>query len=56
VPAVQAAIRHPDTVKRFNDIGFEVVGNTPEEFDRFLTAELAKWKQVIERGGIKQSD
>ena len=56
VPAVQAAIRHPDTVKKFNDIGFEVVGNTPEEFDRFLTAELARWKQVIEQGGIKQSD
>jgi tripartite-type tricarboxylate transporter receptor subunit TctC len=56
VPAVQAAIRHPDTVKKFNDIGFEVVGNTPEEFDRFLTAELARWKQVIEQGGIKQTD
>ena len=56
VPAVQAAISHPDSVKRFNDIGFEVVGNTPEEFDRFLTAELARWKQVIEQGGIKQSD
>ena len=56
VPAVQAAIKHPDTVKKFNDIGFEVVGNTPEEFDRFLTAEIAKWKQVIEQGGIKQSD
>jgi tripartite-type tricarboxylate transporter receptor subunit TctC len=56
VPAVQAAIKHPDSVKRFNDIGFEVVGNTPEEFDRFLTAELARWRQVIEQGGIKQSD
>ena len=56
VPAVQAAIKHPDVVKRFNDIGFEVVGNTPEEFDRFLTAEIGKWKQVVEQGGIKQTD
>ena len=56
VPAVQAAIKHPDVVKKFNEIGFEVVGNTPEEFDRFLTAELARWKQVVEQGGIKQSD
>ena len=56
VPAVQAAIKHPDTVKKFNDIGFEVVGNSPEEFDRFLTAEIAKWKQVVEQGGIKQTD
>jgi tripartite-type tricarboxylate transporter receptor subunit TctC len=55
-PALIAAIKHPDTVKRFNDIGFEVVGNSPDEFNRFLTDELARWKQVIEQGGIKQSD
>jgi tripartite-type tricarboxylate transporter receptor subunit TctC len=55
-PALQAAIRHPDVVKRFNEIGFEVVGNSPAEFDRFLTEELARWKQVIEAGGIKQTD
>src|SRR5687767_12708720 len=55
-PALIAAIKHPDTVKKFNDIGFEVVGNSPEEFDKFLTAELARWKQVVEQGGIKQTD
>ena len=55
-PALIAAIKHPDTVKRFNDIGFEVVGNSPEEFNRFLNDELARWKQVIDQGGIKQSD
>lgn len=55
-PALQAAIRHPDVVKRFNDIGFEVVGNSPEEFNQFLNEELARWKQVVEQGGIKQSD
>ena len=55
-PALVAAIRHPDTVKKFADQGFEVVGNSPEEFDRFLTAEIARWKQVVEQGGIKQSD
>ena len=56
VPALIAAIKHPDTVKKFNDIGFEVVGNTPEEFNRFLNDELARWKQVVDAGGIKQSD
>lgn len=55
-PALIAAIRHPDVVKRFNDIGFEVVGNSPEEFNKFLNGELARWKQVIDAGGIRQSD
>ena len=55
-PALIAAIKHPDTVKRFNELGFEVVGNSPAEFDRFLTEEIARWKGVVEQGGIKQSD
>ena len=29
---------------------------SPEEFNRFLNDELARWKQVIDQGGIKQSD
>lgn len=55
-PALIAAIKHPDTVKRFNDLGFEVVGGSPAEFNRFLNDELARWKQVVESGGIKQND
>jgi tripartite-type tricarboxylate transporter receptor subunit TctC len=55
-PALIAAIKHPDVVKRFNEIGFEVVGNSPEEFNRFLNEELARWKQVIDAGGIRQTD
>jgi tripartite-type tricarboxylate transporter receptor subunit TctC len=55
-PALIAAIRHADTVKKFNEIGFEVVGNSPEEFNRFLTDELNRWKQVVDTAGLKQSD
>jgi len=55
-PALVAAIRHPDVVKRFNELGFEVVGSSPAEFQRFLAEEIARWKQVVEAGGIKQSD
>jgi tripartite-type tricarboxylate transporter receptor subunit TctC len=56
VPALIAAIKDPGVAKKFNDIGFEVVGNTPAEFGRFLNEELARWKGVIDTGGIKQSD
>ena len=55
-PALMAAIRHPDVVKRFNEMGFEVVGNSPPEFQRFLAEELGRWKQVVDAGGIKQTD
>ena len=55
-PALIAAIRHPDVVKRFNELGFEVVASSPAEFQKFLNEELARWKQVVDAGGIKQSD
>ena len=55
-PALIAAIRNPDTVKKFADQGFEVVGSSPAEFDKFLADEVARWKQGVEQGGIKQSD
>jgi len=55
-PAVVAAIKDPAVVKRFNEIGFEVVGNSSAEFATFLNEELARWKGVVDTGGIKQSD
>ena len=54
--ALVTALRDPDVVKKFNDIGFEVVANSSPEFLSFLNAELARWKQVVDAGGIKQSD
>jgi len=56
VPALIAAIKDAGVTKKFNDIGFEVVGNTPAEFGKFLNEELARWKAVVDTGGIKQSD
>ena len=55
-PALISAIKHPDVVKKFNELGFEVVGSSPEEFNKFLAEELARWKQVVDAGGIRQSD
>jgi len=56
VAAVLQAAKDPAVVKKLNDIGFEVVGGTPAEFSKFLDSELARWKGVIDAGGIKQSD
>jgi tripartite-type tricarboxylate transporter receptor subunit TctC len=39
-------LRFPDVLERIAPLGFEPVGNTPEEFGAFLRAELAKWAKV----------
>jgi tripartite-type tricarboxylate transporter receptor subunit TctC len=54
--ALALAYKDPAFVKRFNDIGFEVVGGSSADFARFLNEELARWKQVVDAGGIKQND
>ena len=51
--AVVKALRSPDVRERMNQIGFDVVAGTPEEFGKFMQEEVARWTQVVNRGGIK---
>jgi tripartite-type tricarboxylate transporter receptor subunit TctC len=50
--AIVAALQEPELKNKLVEQGFEVVANTPEQFDQFLASELARWKQVIEVGKI----
>jgi len=47
------ALALPDVRERFAALGTEPVGNTPEEFGRYLRAEMAKWSKVIKQAGVK---
>ncbi len=49
----QKAINESDIKDRFNQIGIEPVGGTPEQAARFLGAEIAKWAKVIDTAGVK---
>jgi tripartite-type tricarboxylate transporter receptor subunit TctC len=48
-----AALNDPEVKSKLTEQGFEIVANTPEQFADFLAKELARWKEVIEKGGIK---
>jgi len=50
--AILAALADPQTKKRFTEVGFEIVANTPEQFAAFQQQEYNRWKQVIEAGKI----
>jgi tripartite-type tricarboxylate transporter receptor subunit TctC len=47
------AINQSDIKDRFNQIGIEPVGNSPEQAAKFLDAEIAKWSKVITTAGVK---
>jgi tripartite-type tricarboxylate transporter receptor subunit TctC len=44
---IVAIIRAPEIRERFSGMGFDVVGNTPEEFQAFIEAEVVKWGKVV---------
>jgi tripartite-type tricarboxylate transporter receptor subunit TctC len=47
-----AGLNDPAVKPKLLELGFEIVGNTPEQFTAFQAAEFARWKKVIEVGKI----
>jgi tripartite-type tricarboxylate transporter receptor subunit TctC len=45
-------LKLPDTRERFVTLGAEALTSTPEEFDVFIRAEMAKWDKVIRQMGL----
>ena len=50
---IAKAMATPAIRDRALEDGATPVGSTPEEFERFLRAEIAKWTPIIQRAGIK---
>jgi tripartite-type tricarboxylate transporter receptor subunit TctC len=43
----------PEVTKRFVSEGSEPIGSTPEEFARYLKAEIAKWTKAVAASGAR---
>jgi len=50
---VAKAAHSPDIRKRLLEHGAEPVGNTPEEFDLLLRADVARWGEVVKVSGAR---
>lgn len=51
---IDQIIRIPEVRERLLSWGAEPVGGTPEEMDRMLTAERARWSEVVRLAGIER--
>ena len=51
--AARKAVRAQGPAKRFNDEAVFAVGDSPEQFKAFITAEQARWKKVVTRANIR---
>jgi len=50
---VKAVVAEPAMRARIAEQGAVPVGDTPEEFQRFIDAEIARWTEVVQRGRIR---
>lgn len=50
------ALKKPEVAQRLSEQGIEIVGGGPEELDRFVRGEMAKWAAVVKENNIKAGD
>ena len=50
---IAAALADPAIRTRFADLGAEPLGATPEDTARHIAAETVKWRDIINKAGIK---
>ncbi len=53
---IVGALAAPDLKDRLTAIGFDVLGSSPEEFVRFIKADMARAAKVIQAAGIKLTE
>jgi tripartite-type tricarboxylate transporter receptor subunit TctC len=49
---VNKVLADADVKERFNTLGYEVAGSTPEQFGEWLRTESVKWGKVIRDNNI----
>jgi tripartite-type tricarboxylate transporter receptor subunit TctC len=47
-----AYLKRPDVNDKFQALAIDVLTSTPEELEKFIPAEIAKWAQVVKDAGI----
>jgi tripartite-type tricarboxylate transporter receptor subunit TctC len=48
-----AALGSPDLSARLQDLGYRIEGGRPEDFGRFIAAEIDKWGKVVKETGVE---
>ncbi len=51
--AIVAALKAPEVRQRFDQLGYEAIGDTPEQFGATIKTDIEKFARVIKSAGIK---
>lgn len=50
---IARVLKMPDVKERLENVGFELVGGTPEAFEAYIQSEIKKWAKVVKASGVK---
>ena len=50
---VVEVMRNPEVTRKINALGFEVGGNSPADFTRFIEDDLKRWEPTVKAAGIQ---
>jgi tripartite-type tricarboxylate transporter receptor subunit TctC len=53
---LKKALDNPAVTQKLSDQGMDIVGGPPQEMDRFLRSEIARWAMVVNENKIKAGD
>jgi tripartite-type tricarboxylate transporter receptor subunit TctC len=51
--ATVEALKDPATQKALRDLGVDIIGDTPKEFEAYIKAEIPKWTAVVKQSGAQ---
>jgi len=51
--AIATFVKQPEVKKNMETLGAEPVGSSPEDFDKVLRADIARWAKVVKESGAK---
>jgi tripartite-type tricarboxylate transporter receptor subunit TctC len=50
---INAVMARPDVRQRFAAQGVRTIGGTPQQFDAYLSNEIARWARVVKQAGVR---
>ena len=53
---LKKALDNPAVTQKLSEQGMDIVGGPPQEMDRFLRSEIARWAKVVNENKIKAGD
>jgi tripartite-type tricarboxylate transporter receptor subunit TctC len=51
--AMKKAVADPATRKRLDEMGYQVIANSPDQFASYLREQITTWTKIVKDNGIK---